>query len=232
MATFDDLSVLLENFSGRARLFPLPNLVLFPHVMQPLHIFEPRYRALLEDALAGDQLIAMAVLTPGWERNYEGRPALYSMACLGRVATHFQLVDGTYNVLMLGLQRVRIVRERRVLNHFRQAEVELCADQYPVGPLTRQRILQRKLRDALLKIVPMLPEAQEQLDQFLGSDVPLGVLSDVIGYMLDLDVAHKHELLAEVDVCRRAELLLGHLTEAELSTGQAAACFPPEFSTN
>ena len=83
MSTFEDLSFSFEGFSGRVRLFPLPNLVLFPHVMQPLHIFEPRYRHLLEDALADDRLITMAALKPGWETDYEGRPPLYPVACLG-----------------------------------------------------------------------------------------------------------------------------------------------------
>ena len=233
MSTFDDLSLSLEGFLGKARLFPLPNLVLFPHVMQPLHIFEPRYRDLLEDALAGDRLITMAVLTPGWEKNYEGRPALYSMACLGRITTHFRLADGTYNVLLLGLQRARLVREMKPERRFREAEVELCEDRYPVCPLSRQKALQQKLHDALLKILPLLPEAQEQLEQLLGNDVPLGVLTDVIGYMLDIDLAHKQSLLSEVDVYRRTELLLTHLSEAaELTASRAAACFPPEFSTN
>ena len=56
----------LSDFAGTARLFPLPNLVLFPHVMQPLHIFEPRYRQMTADALAGDRLIAVVLLKPGW----------------------------------------------------------------------------------------------------------------------------------------------------------------------
>jgi Lon protease-like protein len=76
MSASEDLYSQPENFSGKARLFPLPNLVLFPHVLQPLHVFEPRYRQLLEEALADDRLIAMAVLAPGWESDYEGRPAL------------------------------------------------------------------------------------------------------------------------------------------------------------
>ena len=111
MSTFDYFSFSVESFSGKVRLFPLPNLVLFPHVMQPLHIFELRYRDLLEDALAGDRLIAMSVLVPGWERNYEGRPRLHPMACLSRITTHCRLSDGTYNVLLLGLRRVRLLRE-------------------------------------------------------------------------------------------------------------------------
>jgi uncharacterized protein len=233
MSAFDDISLSLENFSGKVRLFPLPNLVLFPHVMQPLHIFEPRYRDLLEDALADDELIAMAVLTPGWENNYEGRPALYSMACLGRVTTHYRLADGTYNVLLLGLQRARLVRELKPVHRFREAKVELCEDQYPGCSSARQQALQKKLHNVLRKTLPRLPEAQEQADQLLGNDVPLGVLTDVISYLLDIDVPRKQLLLAEMDVYRRADLLLTHLSaESVQSAEQAAICFPPEFSTN
>ena len=86
MAAFEESSFSLQDFCGTVRLFPLPNLVLFPHVLQPLHIFEPRYRELLEDALAHDGLIAMAMLEPGWEQDYDGRPpALHPMACLAKV---------------------------------------------------------------------------------------------------------------------------------------------------
>ena len=234
MPSFDDLSISLEKFSGRVRLFPLPNLVLFPHVMQPLHIFEPRYRDLLEDALDGDRLIAMAVLAPGWEKQYEGRPALYSTACLGRITTHFRLADGTFYVLLLGLRRVRLVREIEPTRRFREAEVELCEDRYPACALARRKTLQRKLHDALLRILPTFPEAQEQLDQLLGDDVPLGVLTDVISYMLDIDPARKETLLVERDVYRRTEQLLGHLSGVvmKLDNSRTAVEFPPDFSTN
>jgi uncharacterized protein len=173
----------------------------------------------------------MAVLTPGWEKTYQRRPAVYSMACLGRVTTHFHLADGTYNVLLLGLQRVRIVREMKPVHHFREARVELCADQYRAGARTHQQALRQKLHDALLRVLPMFPEAREQLDQWLGSGVPLGVLTDVVSYMLDINLSRKQSLLSEVDVCRRAELLLAHLAEAAAEAA-GAICFPPEFSAN
>jgi Lon protease-like protein len=67
MSSLDELAALPDNFSGVVRLFPLPNLVMFPHALLPLHIYEPRYRRMLEDALADDQLLAMSLLQPGWE---------------------------------------------------------------------------------------------------------------------------------------------------------------------
>jgi Lon protease-like protein len=235
MSAFDDPSFSFEQFDGRVRVFPLPNLVLFPYVMQPLHVFEPRYRDLLEDALAGDRLIAMAVLSPGWERNYEGRPAVHPTACLGRITAYTRLADGTYNVLLLGLRRVRILREIKSDRHFREAEVEVCNDIYPSQQMAYRASLQESLRRSLVRILPMLPEACEQLDQLLGNDVPLGILADVISYMLDMDMAKKQLLLAETDVHRRAELLLAQLSMASADlepVGTASLGFPPKFSLN
>ena len=68
-------------------IFPLPNAVLFPNVFMPLHIFEARYRAMVSDALAGDRIIGMVLLRPGYEREYEGRPPIYPVGCAG-VITH------------------------------------------------------------------------------------------------------------------------------------------------
>jgi uncharacterized protein len=235
MSRFDDSLFYSAEFAGKVRLFPLPNLVLFPHVMQPLHVFEPRYRELLEDALAGDGLIAMAALAPGWEKDYEGRPPLYRMACLGRIVSHRRLPDGTYNVLLLGLRRVRLVRELPGSRRFREAEAELCDDQSATCPAVRRRRLRRKLRAALLNVLPSVPEAAEQLDQLLSKRVPLGMLTDVISFLLDIGPDRKQVLLAESNVQRRAELLLRYLSEeaADLDSSQtAAAHFPPEFSVN
>ena len=66
-------------------LFPLPNVVLFPSVFLPLHIFEPRYREMVGDALTGDRIIGMVLLRPGWEADYEGRPPIYPVGCAGLI---------------------------------------------------------------------------------------------------------------------------------------------------
>src|SRR5881227_3891120 len=121
----------LANFPGTARLFPLPNLVLFPHVVQPLHVFEPRYREMTADALAGDRLIALALLQPGWEADYEGRPAVHPIACLGRVVADQLLPDGRYNLLVRGLSRLRLLGEVPDDKPYRTARAELVAE----GPL-------------------------------------------------------------------------------------------------
>ena len=172
-----DISYSFEHFSGKVRLFPLPNLVLFPHVMQPLHIFEPRYRDLLEDALAGDRLIAMAVLTPGWEKNYEGRPPLYSrrrVSAGSRRTTGWPTARTT--CCSWGCGGVRLVRELSP-----GAAVSRGGSRVVQGRVFRlfawpgRRCCASDLREAMLQLLPNLPEAQEQLDQLLEDDVPLGM---------------------------------------------------------
>src|SRR5947199_6205684 len=101
----------LSKFAGMARLFPLPNMVLFPHVVQPRHVFEPRYRQLTADALAGDRLVTMALLQPGWEPDEAGRPPIFPVACVGRIIAHKPLDDGRSILLLRGLSRVRVIEE-------------------------------------------------------------------------------------------------------------------------
>jgi Lon protease-like protein len=235
MSTFEDLSYSVENFSGRVRLFPLPNLVLFPHVMQPVHIFEPRYRDMLEDALAADRLIAAVLLAPGWETNYEGRPAMYPIACLGRIASHVRLGDGTHNVLLLGLRRIKLLNELQSMRHFREAEVEIREDYYPPRKNEQYQLLTDRLLKAFLKIVPFLPEAEDEFEQLTEADIPLGMLTDIISFMLDIDLRKKQSLLAETDVPKRAKLLLKYLAAAAEvieNHGFGTNSFPPLFSSN
>ena len=92
-------------------IFPLPNVVLFPQVFLPLHLFEPRYRTMVADALEGDRLIGMVLLRPGWEGNYEGRPPVYPIGCAGVITHHDRLPDGRYNIVLRGLEKFRIVEE-------------------------------------------------------------------------------------------------------------------------
>src|SRR5437879_2333975 len=108
-------------------LFPLPNVVLFPRAVLPLHIFEERYKAMTAHALAGDRQVAMALLKPGWEKNYYAKPAIEPVVCLGRILSHERLPDGCYNVLLQGHTRCRIVREVGD-QAFRAAELQPLAE--------------------------------------------------------------------------------------------------------
>ena len=230
MTPSDDLSFSSETFSGTVRLFPLPNLVVFPHVMQPLHIFEPRYRAMLEEALEGDGLIAMAVLAPGWEPDYEGRPPLRPTACLCRVATHHRTSEGTYNVLLLGLKRIEITRELPPDKMFREAEARLIDDEYPEEMIFTRQDDQQRLLELFQQTLPQMPEGGHQLESLLGKQIPLGMLTDIVAYTLDLPGTVKERLLSEPNVARRVNILFETLSQDRAGIGQPA--FPPPFSDN
>src|SRR5437870_1819833 len=92
-------------------LFPLPNVLLFPRAILPLHIFEERYKTMTADALAGPKQIAMALLKPGWEKDYYHAPAIEPVVCVGTILTHEHLPDGKFNFLLQGQSRATILRE-------------------------------------------------------------------------------------------------------------------------
>jgi len=220
-----------EQFSGQARMFPLPNLVMFPHVMQALHIFEPRYRAMFEEAIEDDRLIALGSLAAGWEGDYEGRPPLRPTACLCRIATHQRTPEGTYNVLVLGVRRLKLVRELPPKKLFRVVESEIIDDFEPAdAPAGAAAALQQRLLAAFKQAMPRIPNAYEQLDQLLGSQITLGMLADIVSYTIDLDLETKVRLLAECDVFRRTVMLLEAI--ATRTPPGSARRFPPEFSAN
>jgi Lon protease-like protein len=108
-------------------IFPLPNVVLFPNVFLPLHIFEPRYREMVADALASDRLIGMVLLRRGWERNYEGQPPIYDIGCSGVITHAERLDDGRYNLVLRGVERFRIREEDTSLS-YRRAAIEPLAE--------------------------------------------------------------------------------------------------------
>lgn len=231
MGLSDEIAFSPGDFSGKVRLFPLPNLVMFPHVLQPLHVFEPRYREMVEESLVGDRLIAMAVLTPGWESDYEGRPPVHPTACLGRIASHQRLEDGRANLLLVGLKRVELMRELPPNKLFREAEVDVLDDSYPADATGKRPTLQRRLADAFRRKLTDVNQLRKQLDELLSGEVSLGMLTDILAFTLKLTLDQKLSLLSETEVDRRAEMLLSAI-DAEGSEGDSQAKFPPDFSLN
>src|SRR5436190_7150420 len=198
--------------TGPVRLFPLPGLVMFPHVVQPLHVFEPRYCEMLENALAGDRQIAMVLLLPGWERDYEGRPSIAPVACLGKVMAHERLPAGRHNILLRGLARVAIQSELPPSRPFRQAVVDPIDDVYPASGAKRRAKLQRQLVGLARKLLPDSAALHEELDELLASEASLGMLTDVFSFTLGFSTAVKQRQLAEANVERRAAYLAEQLT--------------------
>lgn len=112
-------------------LFPLPTVVLFPNVFLPLHIFEPRYRQMVADALNGDRMIGMVLLKPGFEAEYEGQPAVYEIGCSGLITHVERLPDGRFNIVLRGLEKFRLIEEEEAFassGGYRRGLVSLLED--------------------------------------------------------------------------------------------------------
>jgi len=123
-------------------LFPLPNVVLFPGVYLPLHIFEPRYRTMVADALDGDRMIGMTLLKPGFEHDYDGRPPVYPIGCAGVITHAERLDDGRYNIILQGTERFRVVDEDQT-RAYRVATVEPISEPSVVDVISLQSLRQR-----------------------------------------------------------------------------------------
>lgn len=215
-------------FAGTARLFPLPNLVFFPGVVQPLHIFEPRYRAMTADALEGDKLIALALPKPGWEADYAGAPAIHPIACLGKIATAQRFEDGRYNLLLRGVSRVRIISELDGPTAYRTARVQLLPDR-PLGDVEAEGEHRRCWASLAPRLFPHPSPVRDEFRRILGSDLPLGALADLIAFALPFDYDKKFGLLAQPDVAIRATVLSAFLrAEAPVATEYRL----PDFSAN
>ena len=219
----------LAEFTGKARLFPLPNLVFFPQVMQPLHIFEPRYRQMTADALEGDRLIALVLPRPGWDKDYAGNPAIHSVACLGRILAEQKLDDGRYNILLRGVARIRIIEEIACQTLYRAAHCEILHE-LPIADEGRAIFWRTTLIDKAPGWLPKQKEIADQFAKLLQSDLPLGALCDILAFALPLDAEFKQTLLEELRVEARLRTLHDFLEGIQAIVPQRK--FPPEFSVN
>ena len=218
-----DIEGIQSSFDGEVRLFPLPNLVLFPDAFAPLKVFEDRYIKLVEDAIEDDNLIALALLKDGWEEDYAGNPEIHPTVCVGKILRQRRLPSGKFDVLLYGLFRARIVEELGTYP-YRRAQVEVVSD--VVAPMQVERIARRVRR--ALDLVPgrrsVIYEMRRMANQLRGVDAGPGRYADAVANASDLQHDARYELLSEPDVLRRLERLIGLL---EARAYQDAPSAPP-----
>lgn len=207
-----DMDEILSSFRGEVRLFPLPNLVLFPDSFAPLKVFENRFVRLVEDAKEDDGLIGMALLRPGWEDDYKGNPPIQPIVCVGKILRQQQLPSGNFDVLLYGLFRARIVEELEC-ESYRTARVDVIADR--TLPIQAETIAKRMHR--ALDLVPgrksVIWEMRRMANQLRGIDSTPGRYADAVANASDLQHEDRYQLLAEPDVLRRLEQLIRMLEE-------------------
>jgi len=173
----------VDSLPSTIPIFPLDDLMVFPNMLRQLHIFEPRYRAMVADALKGDGIIGLIQLRPGYEANYEGRPPVFAIGCAGVIAKSEQLPDGRYNLVLRGLVKFRILSEDQS-RPYRLARVETI----PEDPDDQERAALGKQRERLLALSPS------------GSEPPPRAFSDA-------DVINALAQYAPIDPLQRQELL-------------------------
>ena len=225
--------MLHKEFQGVTRLFPLRDFVMFPHVVQPLYVFEPRYVEMLETALDADHLLALGLLKSGWEADYQGEPPIHSTVCVGRIISHSQRSNGHYNILVAGLNRAKIVKELDNGLLFREAEVELLPEEGEIASdigFGLQAVLARKFK----QLMPESPTADEVMSRIMHDDTSLGMLVDIIAFSLPMQLEVKQELLGEPNIEKRAQFLIDHLSDNETDAPFFSLDreFPPDFSRN
>lgn len=182
----------------RISIFPLGGAILLPDMQLPLHIFEPRYRALVGDALARDRMIGM--IQPMADGD---NPALFGVGCLGRIGDVEALQDGRYNIVLEGLQRFTLLREIDVTTPFRQIEAELweedeLGETLSLGERAALEIEARRFADSQGYAVDW--NAVGQLDDY--------TLVNVIAQIAPFDVAAKQALLEARGLALRSELVI------------------------
>ncbi len=224
----------LEHFDGNAPLFPLPNSVLFPQILLPLHIFEPRYREMVEAAWSGDRLIAMGLVKPGFEALYETKHAeVFDVVCLGHLSALERLPDGRFYVMLRGLCRAKIVAQLDDENAYRTVRLEVLEDRVVETSYIDRDRRRAELIDEFRGLSPEM-NLDQHLVQALDADLPLGVLCDILAFALPLPPSDRQRVLESLDTDERSELLLTSLRELRRAPTDDSSDppFPPKFSVN
>ena len=186
-------------------LFPLPNVVLFPNVYLPLHIFEPRYRQMMNRALAGERIIGMVLLKPGFEADYERTPPVYAVGCAGSITHVERLPDGRFNLVLKGVTKFRVEREEPVTDKILYREAYVAAIGEELSEADRTALKQQ--RSVLeTKLEPLFSEAKaaSRLPEIMSDED----LVNALAQYLALEPVEKQALLELPGPVARARALL------------------------
>jgi len=187
-------------------IFPMPDVVLFPKTLLPLHIFEERYRIMTREALAGNGKIVMTLLQEGWETNYHGNPAVHDIACLGKIETCEELDEGKYNIVLEGVHRVRLIRE---IEHspYRLAQVEHVSDM-DYDDLSDEIIERRNhLAGLFTRFTELATSGKVPASDLVPQD-RFEALVNMVATTLNLDPQEKQVLLEMDDIAERCDILI------------------------
>jgi len=206
-------------------IFPLPDVVLFPHTLLPLHIFEPRYREMVRDCLAGDKRLAMALLRPGWENDYYGRPPVHPIAGAGEIIQHEELRDGRFNILLRGTMRIGVTAELPGDKSYRVARARPLPDRYPDANPKALADRVERLKVFYLRILSEVQKGQGEIAKIFSGVKDPGIIVDRVAGAAIADAETRQQALEAIDVTARLAIVQDHLVSvlAHLSDRNAPA---------
>ena len=187
-------------------LFPLPNVVLFPKTPVPLYIFEDRYRTMIRETVAGTGELVIALLRLGSEQSYSSISAVHDIACLGKIETYEELEDGKYNIVVVGLHRVRILRE---VQHspYRLVEVERIEEK-PYTEHSDEVLDRQNHLGGLFARFTELATGVKQHASELMPQMDFESLVNMVAMTLNLDIEQKQALLELNEAVQRCDILI------------------------
>ncbi|HEU4383751.1 MAG TPA: LON peptidase substrate-binding domain-containing protein [Anaeromyxobacteraceae bacterium] len=218
------LRALVEGARSAVKVFPLPGAVVLPGTPMPLHVFEPRYRAMTADALAGDRVMAVATLRSAADAAQDRAP-LHPIAGAAVIEADERLPDGRYHIVLRGASRVRLRRELDNGKPYREFAVDVLEDQYPEAPgAIRDRM--EALEQAVYELTQVLPpeSGAPELAQMAARLRSPGRLADLVAAAVVSDPEARLRVLEALEVTRRLELVLSEVAGvlAALSRGKGA----------
>ncbi len=192
--------------SYRIPLFPLPSAVLFPRTHMALHIFEPRYRLMMEEVMSGTKRLGFAQLREGYEEDYFGSPPIHRTFTSCRVLDAENLHDGKWNIIIEGVERVALVREHQT-EPFRIAEVVPVHDHFRKSDLAEIRSLASQIAQAAEQLGEKLPGSPGPMSNLQNVLQHPSIICDVVTGAFVRDPYARQSILDEVDLRRRLQLL-------------------------
>lgn len=187
-------------------IFPLPDLVFFPHTLLPLHIFEPRYRQMIADCLDGVRRLAVVMLKPGWGRDYEGSPPVCPVAGAGEIVECERLADGRYNILLQGKHRIRIEEELPSAKLYRVVRAVILEDREPPEGSAALKPGIESLMSAYLRLLEILGRKDSRLRGLKQEPFAPGPLIDRVASVAVPDPRVRQRLLETLDLQARLDL--------------------------
>ena len=226
----DEQHAVSVNFARPMPLFPLSTAAMLPQQVVPLHIFEPRYRQMVEHVLDGAGQIAIGVFHGAhWKQEYHGNPPIRPFVCIGQMVQHEKLPEGRYNILLHGICRARV---RELLppdadHEYRRVTLEPMQGEGDESDLAASRErLERALSSDPLE---QMTTAEPILEYLRNAEVPTSAVLELVSFTMISDPEVRYQLLAEPDAASRAEIIEQELGELSVLLRKARNQHPERW---